>query len=98
MPRRRKREAVESREARGREQAQRIPATAPLVADSLAAVKDDERHAACLQVVADRESRLSGADDDRVDAFAVHGLLLDMNVRHGAAHAHRPEYADGSIE
>ena len=55
--------------ARRGEQAQRVPAGAPRVADAVVGVEDHERQAPAGQVVADRQPALAAAHDDRVDPF-----------------------------
>ncbi len=49
--------SVETVEGARREQLQRVPAPAPLVADPLVRIEDHKRHVATLEVVADREAR-----------------------------------------
>src|SRR5262245_15437026 len=71
-----KRHAVEAREPRRREESQRIPTVAPGVADARARVEDHELDALPLQVIADREARLSPTDYHRVDALSVHVVPL----------------------
>jgi hypothetical protein len=57
--------------ARGREQAQRILAVAPGIADAMSGVENQEANAAASQVVADGEAGLAAADDDGVDSFGT---------------------------
>ena len=66
---RRERHAVEPVEPRGREQAERVPALPPRVADAASGVEDDEGQAALLEVIAGRQAGLPAADDDDVVAL-----------------------------
>ena len=54
-------------EARRREQAERVPALAPGVADPLVRVEDHEGRPRLRQVVADRQAGLAAADDHGLD-------------------------------
>jgi hypothetical protein len=49
----------------GREEAQRVPAFAPGVADALVLVEDDEGQAQPLEMIAHGQTRLAAADDHR---------------------------------
>jgi len=64
------RQAVERIEPRRREEAQRVPALSPGVADARRAVENHEAETALLQVVSDRKAGLTAADDDDVEAIA----------------------------
>src|SRR5262249_49792477 len=68
---RRERHAVEAVELRPREEAERIPSHTPGVADSLVRVEDDKGKIAARQMVPDRQTSLSCADDYRLDALGV---------------------------
>src|SRR5215831_11331201 len=54
---------------RRREQAERIPAIAPGVADTTAGIQNQEADAAAGEMVSDGEACLAAADHDGVDAF-----------------------------
>src|SRR5262249_26393191 len=63
------RQAVERIQPRRREEAQRVPARAPRVADARVRVEDQEAYALALEVIADRQAGLAGADHDHVEAL-----------------------------
>ena len=65
---------------RRREQAQRVPAAAPGVADPIAGVEDHERQATTRELVADGESGLASAHDNRLDVLfqGPHRCLLRL--------------------
>src|SRR5262249_41183033 len=69
IPSSRKVHACQPVEACGGKEAQRIPAVAPGVADPLMRLEDDEVPSLLFQVVASRQTRLAGADDDGVELF-----------------------------
>ena len=58
---------------RGREQPQRVPVAAPVVADPLVAVEDEELSVELLEVVAGGEAGLAGPDDQGFDVLGGHG-------------------------
>ena len=58
-------------EASGGEQAKRVPALAPGVADPLVRVEDHEADTTLRQVVPDREAGLAAADDNGLDTFRL---------------------------
>ena len=58
-------------EAGGSEEAKRVPALAPGVADPLVGLQDHVRQAMAGQEVPGRESRLAGADDHRLYLFRL---------------------------
>ena len=66
-----------------------VPLPAPLVADARAAVEDDERAAAPLQVVAGGQAGLAGADDDGLDVGGVHARDATSRRAAGASGGRR---------
>ena len=67
-------------------QPERVPAVPPVVADPLVGVEDHEGQPALGEVVAGRQARLAGADDDRVDLFVsvVRHRLTCRSARPGS--------------
>jgi hypothetical protein len=68
-----KRQARQRVVLRGSEEPQRVPTRSPRLADLPPGVEDQETSALPLEVVGDRESRLSAADDDDVEGLSEIG-------------------------
>jgi hypothetical protein len=77
----REREPREAVIAAGREQNQRVPATAPSCSDRIGTVDDQEPPARARQEIADRNPGLAGPDHDDVEALA--GTLGRVRLRRG---------------
>src|SRR5687768_10403537 len=79
---------------RGREQAQRIPAAAPDITDTLTLLQDEETGAGLSQVETDRQAGLATADHDYVELMSRRGwwchVFARAGVRYHAGHETPP--------
>ena len=79
---------------------ERVPAVPPVVADPRIGVEDHEWHASLGEVVAGRQARLSGPDDDRVDllrVLSVHRRPPCRSVVRGSEATGSPGRHDGTL-
>jgi hypothetical protein len=60
--------------------AERVPALAPVIADPLVSVDDEERNAPLLQVVSRRQARLAAADDQGVDPLGLGSVRSHLTL------------------